>query len=132
MKKLAILACVMTVSAGMAFAEVVSIPFFSDTNGNTSFVGLQNVSGGTITGTVTYILNNGATTEVGGTFSLGNNQSFSFRPFVTSGDEVQPAGVANSSVGFGAISITTSGGPVAGRFVQWGAAGAFAHNVAVN
>jgi hypothetical protein len=132
MKKLAILACVMTVSAGMAFAEVVSIPFFSDTNGNSCFVGLQNVSGGTITGSVTYILDNGATIENGGTFSLGNNESFSFRPFVTSGAEVQPATVANASVGFGAISITTSGGPVAGRFVQFGAGGAFGHNVAVN
>lgn len=132
MKKLAILACVMLVSVGVASAAVVSIPFYADTNGAVCYVGMQNVSGGTITGSVTYILNNGATTEAGGTFSLTNGASFSFRPFGTDGTEVQPATVSNASVGFGAIRIDTSAGPVAGRFVQIGTGGAFAHNVAVN
>lgn len=130
MKKFAILACVMTVSAGLAMAETVSIPFFSDTNGNTAFVGLQNVSGGTITGSVTYNL--AGTIEAGGTFTLADGESFSFRPFATAAGEVQPATVIDATVGFGSISITTSGGPVAGRFVQIGGSGSFAHNVEVN
>ena len=131
MKKLAILACVMTVSAGFAMAQqTVSIPFFADGGSFAAFVGLQNTSAGTIGVTVSYLDATGSNAESGGTFSLAPGESVSFRPSTAGGGEVQKH-ATDASYDFGSISMGTDGGTVAGRYVQVDGNGAFAHNVAV-
>jgi hypothetical protein len=130
MKKLALLACVMTITTGMAVAQqTVSIPFFADTNGVQSFVGIQNTGSASVVVALTY--NTTAGTTSGGTFGLAPNESVSFRPFATTGDEVQKH-ATESPVGFGSITMATDGGTVAGRYVQISAGGSFAYNVEIN
>ena len=132
MKKFSLLACLMTVTAGLAVAQsTVSIPFFADSGTTSAFVVLQNTGAGTITITANYLDANGANGEAGGTFNLTAGQSISFRPFATIAGEIQPAGLANASYGFGSITFDIpGGGSVAGRYVQIGTSGSFAHNLA--
>ena len=71
MKKIVVLACLMTVSAGMAIAQqTISIPFFSDNSsvGRSGFVGLQNTGTTTVAVTATFKDNTGA--ALAGTLAL--------------------------------------------------------------
>ncbi len=132
MKKLSLLACLMTVTTGFALAQqTVSIPFFADNASSQAFVGLQNTSGGAIVVTATYTNPAGAQ-SAGGTFGLAPGLSISYRPNTTSTSEVQPAGLNDAGFAFGSITFTTSGGTVAGRYVQITSGGQFAHNLEIN
>jgi len=137
MKKVIVLACLMTVTAGMAIAQqTISIPFFSDNSnaGRSGFIGLQNT--GTTTITVTAIFKNntgGALAGTGGSFQLTAGQSISFRPNTAAGaGEVQPSGIVDAGVNNGSAQFTSSGGSIAGRYVQIDGSGAFAHNLESN
>lgn len=134
MKKFAILACLMTVTTGLAIAQqTVSIPFFADSStAQRAFVGLQNTGATSIVVTVTYLDANGANGEAGGTFGLVAGQSISYQPSQTTGGEVQPGGLADATYAFGSVKMVTSGGTVAGRYVQLDSAGSFAHNLEIN
>ena len=131
MKKLSLLACLLTVSAGMAFAQVTAnVPFFSDGSGNQAFIGLQNTGASSIVVTASYLNVSGAGAASGGTFTLAPNQSVSYRPFTVSGAEVQAAGLLDAPYAFGSARFTAPGGSnLQGRYVQIGASGAFAHGI---
>ena len=132
MKKLSLLACLMTVTTGLAMATTVSIPFFSD-NGTvrSCFVGLQNTDTVAQSITVIYLDKNGLT-ENRGTFTLQPNQSISYRPnTAVGGAEVQPAGLPDAGYKNGSITFESTGS-LAGRFVQIDSQGSFAHNLEVN
>lgn len=131
MKKLAILACVMTVSTGFAMAQqTISIPFFADTNGIAAFVGLQNTGTASITVTTSYLDATGGNGATGGTLTLAAGESISFQPYTTGNST--PNRPDPAPYGFGSITFATSGGTAAGRYVQIAANGSFAHNLEIN
>jgi len=134
MKKIVVLACLMTVSAGMAIAQqTISIPFFSDNSsvGRSGFVGLQNTGTTTVAVTATFKDNTGgALAGTGGTFNLTAGQSISFRPNTNiGGGEVQPSGLTDAGVNNGSLQFNSDGGSLAGRYVQIDSGGSFAHNL---
>jgi membrane peptidoglycan carboxypeptidase len=134
MKKFAIFACVMVIGAGAAIAASVNIPFYAEFGAVDAFVGVQNVGSTNQTVTVTYFFAASTGGEVGGTFILTPGESVSFQPFKATGNEVQPAGLANASAAAGSILIETTGSTseVVGRYVQLTATTAFAHNVSIS
>ncbi len=123
MKKLTIIAMVMVIGAGAAFAATLNVPFFldnEDANGffpprfsTKFFIGLKNTSAGPLTITVSYQDSTGAdkTGIIGNTtFSLAAGESVSFRPGVSD------PGVDSSTAGPGQKDIVrmlsvANGGP---------------------
>ena len=149
MKKLFMLACVMAVTTGFAIAqETISIPFVADNdaNGQSSYVGLQNIGAATIIVNVEYLDidgnndagdYNGTNPDSGGSFSLAPGQSVSFRPAVDDATEVEGAFQVSMPVsynGYGSVVMKSVSGTnsVAGRVVTFAPQGAFAHNVEIN
>ena len=131
MKKLAIFACVMVVSAGAAVAATASIPFFSDT-AFSSWITVQNISTDDVTITVAY--HSLGSDSSPSTSVLAPKASLSWRPFdSTPGNGEVQGDLDDSPYEFGSAQIDSSG-PIAGRFVQIinGDAYAFGHNVEIN
>ena len=134
MKKFTLLACLMTVSAGLAVAQsVISVPFFADNaNVRQGYVGIQNVGSSAIVVTASYLDSNGANAAAGGTFTLTSGQSISYRPATNAGTaEVQPAGLLDAPYGNGSIAFDIPGGGlVSGRYISLeGNGSAFSHNL---
>lgn len=138
MKKFVVLTLVMLFGAGAALAASLNVPFFLDTtaagggfppaSGTMFFIGLKNITGGSITVTVAYQDDTGAPATGAGTttFSLGSLESISFRPAVADASVDTPnatavvGGLARSTAAAGGATFTWTGTAtdIQGRGVQ--------------
>jgi len=133
MKKIVVLACLMTVSAGMGIAQQTLVTLFSDnwSAGITGFIGLQNTGTTTITVTATFKDKTGGLLPgTGGSFTLTPGQTISFRPNTDAGaGEVQPSGLIDAGVNNGSLQFNSNGGSMTGRYVQIDGGESFVHNL---
>lgn len=134
MKKFVVIAAVMLIGAGAALAASINVPFFLDTtaagggfppaSGTMFFIGLKNITGGSIVVSVAYQDDTGAAATGAGstTFSLAPLESISFRPAVddTSVDTPNAVGIARSTAPAGGATFTWTGTntDIQGRGVQ--------------
>ena len=114
MKKLSILAALMVVAAGVAFASTLNVPFFKDTssNGTTGVIGsigLKETSGVARTVTVIYTALNTSglpqTQQV--TFAIGANEAFKWGPVQSRPQEASGSRVGNMTI-VGGLGATTN------------------------
>lgn len=134
MKKLSILAALMVVAAGVAFASTLNVPFFHDsssngTTGHIGQIGLKETSGAPQTITVIYTALNTSglpqTQQV--TFAIGANEAFKWGPATSRPQEQTGTRVGNMTIigGVGATTNNTFGaaeiigsGSLAGVYVE--------------
>lgn len=133
MKKIVVLACLLTVSAGMTIAQQTLVTNFSDnwSAGIAGFIGLQNTGTTTVRVTATFKDNvGGVLPGTGGTFILTAGQSISFRPNTNAGaGEVQPDGLLDAGVNNGSLQFNSDAGSLTGRYVQIDGGRSFVRNI---
>ncbi len=137
MKKLSILAAMMVVAAGVAFASTLNVPFFLDTSvdhavansGIAGFIGVKETSGSPQTLTVIYTQLNASGTPVDQqvTFALGASQSVSWTPITNNvyedtgsvvGNMVAIVGPNNGDINTAGSAQIRSAGTLVGRYQQ--------------